>query len=188
MSDGYSAGIRVHRRSYGSHSRKPGRGQRFAWAAVIPIAVSVLIGCTAIPPPTAIRPTPPPSTTPPRPRASASLAADAPFFPQQLPPDPMAAMEGLIRGELVLEGRCLRLVESGSESYLLLWPSHVRLVTDPRVAVVDGSGNVLVRVGERIAAGGGEPGSLSSDDVTPPPPLPCEGPYWAVGSTLEVAP
>ncbi len=100
----------------------------------------------------------------------------------------MAAMEGLIRGELVLDGRCLRLVDPGSESYLLLWPSHVRLVTDPRVAVVDGSGSVLVRVGERIAAGGGEPGSLGSDDVTPPPPLACEGPYWAVGSTLEVAP
>ncbi len=100
----------------------------------------------------------------------------------------MAAMEGLIRGELVLEGRCLRLVDPGSESYLLIWPSWARLVSDPRVAVVDGSGNVLVRVGERIAAGGGEPGSLSSDDVTPPPPLACEGPYWAVGSTLEVAP
>lgn len=53
---------------------------------------------------------------------------------------------------------------------------------------VDASGSVLVQVDERVAVGGGEVDSLSAADITPTPPLPCEGPYWAVGDTLEAVP
>ncbi len=168
---------------------KARRSGQFGWPAVGAMSVLVLMGCTMTSPASSALPTSTPSDGPPASAPSASLAADAPLFPQQFAPDPMGAREALITGDLVLDGHCLRLVaDQGGESYLLLWPSRVRLVSDPRVAVVDGAGSVLVRVGERIAAGGGVVETLSSTDITPTPPLPCEGPYWAVGDTLEAAP
>lgn len=119
-----------------------------------------------------------------RPSEDAAPTPDV-FFPQQTP-DPSGVMQALIAGDLVLVGRCLRLLaDSGSKSYLLIWPSGVSVRGGPQeVTIVDESGTTVAQVGRPFAVGGGEPGSINSVEMRPSPPLECGGPYWVVGEIL----
>ena len=61
-------------------------------------------------------------------------------------------------GRLVLRGRCLRIENTrGGTEHVVVWPPGFRVeVRGNRVVVTNGGGAVIVRVGDRFRAGGGE--------------------------------
>jgi hypothetical protein len=102
--------------------------------------------------------------------------------------DALAESDGSLAGELVLyaPGRCPRVQsEDGLGDYLPLWPpDYAAVIEGDEVDIRDGTGQVVVRVGEDVQLGGGaitvdwesEPyrrlhSELSGD---------CIGPYWIV--------
>lgn len=94
-------------------------------------------------------------------------------------------MQALLIGKLVRDGDCL-VVEGkdGRHVALPIWPHGFSYDHENgRIAVVDESGDVVFRSGERVSMAGGLIGEPES-------PLPanlknrvggCEGPYWIVG-------
>ena len=71
---------------------------------------------------------------------------------------PHSAPAALLNGRLVLQGRCLR-TESrrGGTGNVVVWPPGFRVeVRGNRVAVTNGGGAVIVRVGDKFKAGGGQ--------------------------------
>jgi hypothetical protein len=72
----------------------------------------------------------------------------------------------MIEGVLRREGACL-VIEAGDQSALALWSSdyHAVELADGRVAIADGSGNVMAREDEMVSMGGGEYGREHLDFV-----------------------
>ena len=69
-----------------------------------------------------------------------------------------SAPAALLNGRLVLQGRCLR-TESrrGGTGSVVVWPPGFRVeVRGNRVVVTNGGGTVIVRVGDKFKAGGGQ--------------------------------
>jgi hypothetical protein len=97
--------------------------------------------------------------------------------------------ESQTSGKLVLwdYDRCPRLFnENGLGDYLPLWPpDYTATVEDGVIAIVDGSGQVVARVGEQVVLGGGPiPHSWDSEEYRQlyhELPGDCYGPYWIVG-------
>ena len=98
-------------------------------------------------------------------------------------------------GELVLDGKCLRIDSPlrirdrtyGPVSPLLIWPSAYSLsVEDGDVGIVDAAGRVVARVGDEVQFSASsltyqqamEHGGL--EEISPA----CSGAYWAVGEEL----
>ena len=71
----------------------------------------------------------------------------------------LSHQDALLSGRLVLQRRCLRIIEDGVlERFLVVWPPGFRLLEDGDSWVVtNGGGSVLARVGERLAVGGYSP-------------------------------
>ena len=113
-------------------------------------------------------------------RATTVPSDPAVSFPKLPAPPPGAerppSMQALGRGRLVEVDGCLRL---GGE-LLLIWPHDYSMSTKGgRIAVLDGAGRVVWRVGERADVSGGEMFDLEGwVDV----PARCPGPYWVVGA------
>ena len=92
-------------------------------------------------------------------------------------------------GKLVLwdYDRCPRIMtESGLGNYLPLWPpDYSATEEDGAIAIVDGSGQVVARVGEEVTLGGGPiPHSWDSEEYRQlfhELPGDCSPPYWIVG-------
>ena len=64
----------------------------------------------------------------------------------------------LLNGRLVLQGRCLRTEsQRGGTGNVLVWPPGFRVeVRGNRIVVTNGGGAVIVRVGDKFKAGGGQ--------------------------------
>ena len=122
------------------------------------------------------------------------------YFPKQ--DGTLAPEEGteLFSGKLVLFGKCLQIADDvirvkdrvyAGISLLLIWPPDFALSTkDGVVRIVDGTGNVVARVGDEVEfeafdltyKEAMEHGGLA--EITPA----CSGAYWAVGETFAAVP
>jgi hypothetical protein len=75
--------------------------------------------------------------------------------------------------------------------YLPIWRPDFTLGTDQGgIAIRNGAGRVLARVGDTIRIGGGEVPSdeaawLSTAALRQKPPAECPGPYWLVGEIIQ---
>jgi hypothetical protein len=104
-------------------------------------------------------------------------------------------LDGWIEGESQLTGklvlwdydRCPRIAtESVRGNFLPLWPpDYSAIVEDGAIAIVDGAGRVVARVGEQVTLGGGSiPHSWDSEEYRQlfhELPGDCSPPYWIVG-------
>ncbi len=114
-----------------------------------------------------------------------------PFFLLHKQPvlDEWAEADSPATGRLVLwDGqRCLRVVsDSGLTDYLLLWPAdYGARVENDQIEILDGSGQVVARVGETVRLGGGKiPVDWDVEEYRRlyyELPGECHGPYWIVG-------
>jgi hypothetical protein len=96
------------------------------------------------------------------------------------------AREGApLRGELVLQGRCLEVRPFGDpRRYTLFWPAdYGARAKDGQFEIVDGAGQVVTQVGDEVRLPGGKItsdfpryGRLHDDEL----PCDCNGPYWIV--------
>ena len=108
-------------------------------------------------------------------------------FPRQDPPEGMfAEMMALLIGRLVEEDGCLRVGADEGSGVLVIWPyDHtVTLEADGKIAIRDGSGAVVARVGDLVRMGGGESPSIRSETVRAGLGT-CEGPYWFAARGIE---
>ena len=126
------------------------------------------------------------------------------FFPQQRPVQERTYLsttgEQIIEkkvygtaemiGQLIVENRCLRLVDTFSKtSYLLVWqPEHSLHLEGETIWVRNETTGVAVRVGEEVCVSGGVKETIADLDQHLQQQLisGCPGPYWIVG--LEVRP
>jgi hypothetical protein len=94
----------------------------------------------------------------------------------------------VLSGELVLwdYSRCLRVVSDGGlGNYLPFWPpDYSARFTGDRVEVLDGSGQVVARVGEQVRLEGGDIPVVwdleAYRSLLDELPRDCHGPYWIV--------
>lgn len=108
-------------------------------------------------------------------------------FPRQDPPEGLLAeMEALLYGRLVLEEGCLRILADDGSGYLVIWPYDytVALENGDRVAVIDGSGTTVARVGDLVRMGGGTSPSIASPTVRDAMGD-CEGPLWIASHEIQ---
>jgi len=108
------------------------------------------------------------------------------YLPKQPPTE--SSMAALMEGLLVEENGCLRVIEEGSrQGFLILWPFDSELsASTENIEVLNGTGQVIARVGESLRLDGGameSPPSMSRfDEVIPGMPInDCPGPYWVAG-------
>jgi hypothetical protein len=121
------------------------------------------------------------------------LGADLPF---DVTPDPTvhfpqfrmrssAFMEALLQGRLVLQNGCLRVVAGDLESgYLVIWQTDYFLNNNAgALEILNRDGQVVARVGQEIALGGGEVPLTAELERNLREPLAgeCQGPYWLMG-------
>jgi hypothetical protein len=110
-------------------------------------------------------------------------------FPRQGPVEGLrVVMQAEMVGQLVLVDGCLRLESIyGDTSYLPVWPPEFALRSeDEEIQVLDGTGQVVARVGEEIFMGGGEgSASVMAKCVRQQLPVTCTGPYWIVGEGVR---
>lgn len=112
-------------------------------------------------------------------------------FPQQLPVEgERARLTSTAEGQLALRDGCLRLVNSHDEAdkgYLIIWPGAYTVKEEAgSLAIYDGQGHFLAKVGDDVVMGGGEDNQTAplTDTVfglTEPTPAECPGPYWIMG-------
>ena len=95
----------------------------------------------------------------------------------------IAQMAALLEGKLVEVNGCLRV--GGREGSLVIWPDGFGAgMQDGKLVVLDASGLIVARVGDRVSMGGGEVSGEYVDgwDLIDPKPLAaCPGPYWIAG-------
>lgn len=89
--------------------------------------------------------------------------------------------EALFSGKLVVSDGCLRMNNAEyNDSYLVIWPPDFK----PRrqngvIEILDGSDQVVGRVGDEVVTGGGEvPNAMVPQDIRST----CPGPYLVVGN------
>jgi hypothetical protein len=124
---------------------------------------------------------------PPQNGGSVNTSSFSPFFPVQNNPNP-DYMEALLTGELVIEDGCLRVDDD-----VLVWPNGFSLSIEGEVIqVIDGTGQPIARVGDKVEVSGGEvgtselPGGYLSELSAQLPSDCCPGPYWIVGEEISV--
>lgn len=100
------------------------------------------------------------------------------YFPKQAPSN--TYMLALLEGTLLLdENGCLRVEDQTGDAHLILWRSDFELqVKNEGIEVLNDEGQVAVRVGEGVRAGGGEE---STSVISGMPLEACPGPYWGLG-------
>lgn len=108
------------------------------------------------------------------------------FFPQLKPVEgTRETMTADLTGQLVLVDNCLRVIADYSgTNYLLVWPSEFMLnIEGDVVQILDGTGQVVARVGDQIWTGGGEvPDSFVREENRGT----CPGPFFEVGEGFRV--
>lgn len=120
---------------------------------------------------------------------STHASPDTPFFPrQQGYSGPRTGMSALLTGELVVHDGCLQVISrEPDETYTPVWPSDFSLsAAGDEIQILDGSGRVVLRVGEEVRLGGGEARSLTNipavdEQLQKELSSKCPSPYWLVG-------
>jgi hypothetical protein len=113
------------------------------------------------------------------------------FFPQ-LRAQSAVFMTALLEGQLILKDGCLRMVTSYSpNSNLIIWqPDYFPTLDGEQIEILNRAGQVVARVGEQVAMGGG--GIQLSDYYTrqlrESIPANCEGPYFLMGGMVSRSP
>ncbi len=110
------------------------------------------------------------------------------FFHKKAVLDEWVEHDAVLSGELVLwdYSRCLRVVsEGGLGDHLPLWPpDYSARFTGDKVEVLDGSGQVVARVGEQVRLDGGDIPVVwdleAYQSLLDELPRDCHGPYWIV--------
>lgn len=109
------------------------------------------------------------------------------FFPQLSPVEgTRETMTADLFGQLVLVDSCLRVnnvseVDNSVTSVLLVWPPEFRLnVEGDVVQILDGTGQIVARIGDQIWTGGGGFGDAEGYLG------PCPGPVFEVGEGFRV--
>ena len=112
-------------------------------------------------------------------------------FPQQLPVEgERARLTSIAEGQLALRDGCLRLAstdDATDSGYLIIWPGDYEVKEEDGVlAIYDGQGHFLAKVGDDVVMGGGEDNQTTplTDTVfglNEPTPAECPGPYWIMG-------
>ncbi len=108
------------------------------------------------------------------------------YLPLQAPSN--ASMEALIESTLVEVDGCLRLVdEDYPDGFMVIWRhDHDLRAGDEAIEVLNGQGEVIGRVGERLVAGGGAfespyAGEQLAETIPGLPVELCPGPFWILG-------
>lgn len=94
------------------------------------------------------------------PRYPSNPADSTIFFPRLAHQyGPILSMAALLEGRLELQGECLRVVTTwGPEGFVIVWPPGFGVREENgQIVVVNGGGSVIVRVGDDVALGGGQP-------------------------------
>lgn len=121
--------------------------------------------------------------------ATSSMPTPDVFFPKQKETEgERAVMDALLTGDLVEANGCLRVNASESgNSYLLIWPPDFSRTTENgMIQVRDGSGQVVVQVGDKVRISGGEvPTEAAQEFSDQPLPHDCPEPYWIVGDEIS---
>ncbi|MFN8453204.1 MAG: hypothetical protein U0401_00795 [Anaerolineae bacterium] len=125
--------------------------------------------------------------------STATPASDpAIFFPRQKPVTGKRAVPtGEISGKLVLSGSCLRLNAHDGVSYTIIWlPDFTLRATEDAIQILDGSHQVVGRVGDEVYLDGGETKSVEGiraidEKLQQELPLKCQDPYWLVGYVVK---
>ena len=117
---------------------------------------------------------------------STNISSSTPYFPVQKPG--IDGMTALMEGRLELENGYLRV-----DKYLLIWPHGFSLRTEgEEILIIDGNGQVVARVGDKITLGGGEV-SIPEEEAKEfieksitgkPLPDNCTGPYCIVSEVV----
>ena len=105
------------------------------------------------------------------------------FFPRVLEEaESNVSLVALLEGRLVARERCLLVVrESSGQGPVVVWPAEAGLrVNSGVVEVLDGEGEMLARVGEEVAIGGGVPFGRQFDGASG-----CEGRGWHASSVVR---
>ena len=109
------------------------------------------------------------------------------FFPQQPPVEgEREMMTAMIGGQLRLGDGCLR----AGAGHLLVWPPGWSLSTEnDRIEILNGTGQVVARVGEEVRMSGGEVPFIEGAARTQLKiPADCPGRYWIVGDVVSARP
>lgn len=121
--------------------------------------------------------------------ATSSVPIPDVFFPKQKETEgERAVMDALLTGDLVEVNGCLRVNASESEnSYLLIWPPDFSRTNENGVTQVrDGSGQVVVQVGDKVRISGGEvPTEFAQEFSDQPLPHDCPEPCWIAGDDVS---
>ncbi|MCH2506600.1 MAG: hypothetical protein MK125_13760 [Dehalococcoidia bacterium] len=91
--------------------------------------------------------------------------------------------------ELVLDEGCLRM--GSADGHLIVWPPGFSLATeDDGVQILNKTGLIVARVGEKVRMGGGQVRSFrhTGDYVLRHLPPSCPEPYWGVASVFTGPP
>ena len=112
-------------------------------------------------------------------------SSDLPFFPQQKQV-PNAYMDALLVGKLVLMNGCLRVNTNEGTSPLIIWPYGFSLRENANtIEILDGSGQLVVQVGDDVRVGGGEiQGEHLKEYDGQLFPKECSGPYWLASNEI----
>lgn len=98
-------------------------------------------------------------------------------------------MEAQLEGKLVLSEGCLRIQVENEEAYTTIWQNDFSYRKQgDSVAVLNGEGQIVARVGDRILVSGGEGGSPSQEKFAESyvGPYQCVEPYWIVGYEVSI--
>jgi hypothetical protein len=111
------------------------------------------------------------------------------FFPRQEKTDgERAVMEGEVDGTLVLADNCIRVdSDEADASYLLIWPPEFNItIENSSIKILNGDGELVARIGDKVHIGGGEIQLLSMLDKTIQEQVPrqCPAPYWIIGDKI----
>jgi hypothetical protein len=103
---------------------------------------------------------------------------------------PLGNTDSLVRGELTLENKCLRVSKAKTllgDSFLLIWEPNFAIRKEQGVVqVIDSNtGEVLASVGDYVEVGGGVAPANIEQYLREPLPPDCPGPYWLAGETLK---
>ncbi len=111
---------------------------------------------------------------------------DSIYFPQ-LKTRSASFMEALLIGRLEVENGYLLAYQEGSEQPItIVWQTDYFLHdNEGSIEMLDRDGKMVARVGETIYLGGGQVGSIGSDQLQAPIPEQCSGsPLWLMGEFL----
>lgn len=158
------------------------------WSLILAVSWS-LMGCTQQSESTTSRPSSAQEAA--RPSSAEETPHQVHFPVQASTNQSQVQLAAELNGELREVDGCLRIVDrSSGTSFLVIWPADYTLQVEAgEIGIRDGSDQVVARVGDTVAVGGGAfgetPGSFANTGNLPPD---CAPPYWTLHGQVKVTP